>query len=127
MELKPCPFCGGKAGLRCDDYINGYTVAAPDYVIECEAPADQCPSHLRMADQDIDQLVAAWNRRAILTPPAPSASPDVQALVEALSGMLAIWEKTYYGGGAQHVRNADIEKHSHVMRAALAPFTGAKP
>jgi hypothetical protein len=52
--------------------------------------------------------------------------PEVAAMVEALSGMLAIWEKTYYGGGAQHVRNADIEKHSHVMRAALAALK-AKP
>ena len=123
IELKPCPFCGGKAGLRCDDYINGYTVAAPDYVIECEAPADQCPSHLRMADQDIDQLVAAWNRRAILTPPAPSASPDVQALVESMP----IPPKFVVQGSYEHGLADGIHQCRRAIRNALAPFTGAKP
>jgi hypothetical protein len=80
----------------------------------------QCPNGTEYVRADI-------LAQTLATPPALVASPEVQALVAALSGMLAIWEKTYYGGGAQHVRNADIDTHSHVMRAALAPFTGAKP
>lgn len=85
------------------------------------AEADKAAAVGAMREAAIDAI------RAITTPPALPASPEVQTLVAALSGMLAIWEKTYYVAYAQHVRNADIEKHSHVMRAALAPFTAVKP
>lgn len=48
-ELKPCPFCGGKAELRC--FMNFYWVKC----IKCEVSTDAKPS--------LEKTIKAWNRR----------------------------------------------------------------
>jgi hypothetical protein len=56
--------------------------------------------------------------RALPTPPALSASPDVQALVDAAQGVER-WDTARGYPIPYRVRDP--------LRAALAPFTGAKP
>ena len=74
IELKPCPFCGGEAKLmggklvvypECDSngaYVGADFECTPAYV-ECQnchaLSADFCTD-----DNDIDNAVEAWNRRA---------------------------------------------------------------
>ena len=57
MDLKPCPFCGSKAMLGCDDYS---IVASQKYYIECQGLYCLIQD---MEDLDYDVLVTAWNRR----------------------------------------------------------------
>ena len=49
-ELKPCPFCGGKAKVFDD---------AGSYVIWCES----CPGGVEDNYLTEDEIVLAWNRR----------------------------------------------------------------
>jgi hypothetical protein len=131
-KLLPCPFCGGEVRMSCDDYINGWIVMNPEYVIECDAPATQCPSHIRMADQNPDQLVAAWNRRDT-------------AEVLRLTARIAQFEAVVTAGDGLAKAADDVVNDRRIMdaefddfladtsaaldnyRAALAPFTEAKP
>lgn len=48
-QLKPCPFCGGKAELRC--FMNFFWVKC----IKCEVSTDAKPS--------LEKTIKAWNRR----------------------------------------------------------------
>lgn len=122
MELKPCPFCGGKAELRCDDYINGYIVADPDYVIECEAPADQCPNFVSMKDKDHDRLVAAWNRRADLSSPLGAvAMRDVASAVVAGMAPFYIGETRFadHASLAKQIPNIPLPDHAALLAHAM--------
>ena len=55
-ELKPCPFCGGKASVTFGD-------ARKWFYIECLN--DDCPIHVQgMWHLDMDNAIEEWNRRA---------------------------------------------------------------
>jgi len=61
IELKPCPFCGGKAEQQ-------------NYVLEAVVHCSCCfavirRTHARDADTGIPASAAAWDTRAALTPP----------------------------------------------------------
>lgn len=58
-ELKPCPFCGGKAELR-EERVNGYT----KYFISCEN--DNCNvvvETMSRVGNTAAQAVEAWESR----------------------------------------------------------------
>ena len=54
-ELKPCPFCGGKAKLVEDVLADGL------YVVDCLTP--MCYSH--ESGNSIDEAMKNWNTRPI--------------------------------------------------------------
>lgn len=61
IELKPCPFCGGKAVYRKKSGDYGYT---PDiHLVECT----RCDAEIRATSLDYkdlkDVVVDKWNRR----------------------------------------------------------------
>jgi Lar family restriction alleviation protein len=58
-ELKPCPFCGGKAMIRETTYGNNYDAY---FVWCCNKNCDIRPStkYLRLRKD----VIEAWNRRA---------------------------------------------------------------
>lgn len=52
MNLKPCPFCGGRVVMRCNfDY---------EYIIFCK----DCEVEVNTHYQVCDKAETAWNRRA---------------------------------------------------------------
>lgn len=122
MELKPCPFCGGKAGLSCHDYVNGYIVAGPYYVIECEAPADQCQNYVSMKDKDCDRLIASWNRRADLS--SPLGAVAMREAAAAIVGPMASSNSPYAANAGQSaydaIRAIPLPTHAALLAAALA-------
>ena len=64
-DLLPCPFCGGKANIDCDDYGPR---SSGNYFISCEnAGCGDDIESWRIECPIYDALVAAWNPRA---PPA---------------------------------------------------------
>ena len=57
-ELKPCPFCGGKAEIMVDD---------EEFYIQCKGmPTENCPSNCGLIEifYPKEEAIAAWNRRA---------------------------------------------------------------
>lgn len=78
VELKPCPFCGGKANFLIKTYMErgitrGYTfgiyctkcdIALPktNYIIEFEMSSDD--GELKVTTDERPQAIEAWNRRA---------------------------------------------------------------
>ena len=89
-ELKPCPFCGGKASLQKDG-----TSRIPCFIVQCECGA----STPWVEDGDSPDLIAEiavffWNSRA----PALESKPLSESrLVEAVKGLPA--EATYSAPG----------------------------
>lgn len=69
MELKPCPFCGGKAKLVISSFQNSDTTQW--HKIMCENAFD-CGAEIGTAisgwsayyEKEVEQLKARWNRRA---------------------------------------------------------------
>src|SRR6202789_2967643 len=99
MELKPCPFCGGKAYLRggeCSQEL--YSI----HCIEC-----QC----EMQDIDKSQAISLWNNRPTTEQPKPSA--EVEKIAEK-------WHKAIvYQHGFTHqeaITNAITEATSHLQQ-----------
>jgi Lar family restriction alleviation protein len=58
-ELKPCPFCGGKATLRSDF---GYKEGCQTAWVRCTCGADG-PISDSCAGETETEAIAAWNRR----------------------------------------------------------------
>ncbi len=57
IELKPCPFCGGKAVLRTWIYsFRGGT----NYVVQC----NDCNATVPIWFETAEESVRQWNRRA---------------------------------------------------------------
>ena len=79
-KLKPCPFCGGKAGFKKKGYISNNHTAGFSCTIEClncgctpiPRPHDLYISmdengEVEMTDASIalrDNMILAWNQRA---------------------------------------------------------------
>ena len=77
VELKPCPFCGGKANFLIKTYMErgvtrGYTfgiyctkcdITLPktNYIIEFEMSSDD--GKLKVTTDERPQAIEAWNRR----------------------------------------------------------------
>ncbi|MET4680438.1 Lar family restriction alleviation protein [Stenotrophomonas rhizophila] len=87
-ELKPCPFCGGDAGIRNwqDEELWSHAIVEWQKVhcTECECEGiSSCPGY----EPD---TVQAWNTRAALTPPEGyvlvPVEPTRQMQVAALEG-----------------------------------------
>ena len=57
-ELKPCPFCGGKAKLEFDDEACYHGGRGLDFV-ECK----KCHAKSALADSEIE-AITLWNNRA---------------------------------------------------------------
>jgi hypothetical protein len=108
-DLKPCPFCGGDAIARpsvvCDQWLYAY---CKDHT--CQGwTVSRCPP-------------ARWNTRATPTLSAAMELPEVRALVEALR--LA---EELYQVGLLYAPIDLISRVASTRRAALVPFTDAKP
>ena len=58
-ELKPCPFCGGKAELHKVEFSNELQVNLMVYTVAC-CMCNATTSYYVYADHAVD----AWNRRA---------------------------------------------------------------
>jgi len=71
-ELKPCPFCGGKAELN----VRGYSVAA--YCMKCQTDGPFCYREKR------DRAIELWNTRPIET----ALQEENATLREPTPGML---------------------------------------
>ncbi len=56
-ELKPCPFCGGKAQMKLEKHYDGRL----EYTPQCTKPS--CPGRITKKWLDHDKAVAEWNRR----------------------------------------------------------------
>lgn len=55
-ELKPCPFCGGRAILN---------IIGNKYYVDCNAKIGECPCIPKTFDFDVaEDAIEAWNRRA---------------------------------------------------------------
>ena len=57
-ELKPCPFCGGKAYLAEHDVERANGKPGKHYTITC----DRCLARVDCADKEV--VIIKWNRRA---------------------------------------------------------------
>lgn len=63
VDLKPCPFCGGKNIIH---FNNGFFVQV--YCVNCN-----CGTAVYKRDPDRDRAVEAWNRRAEPVKEQPAA------------------------------------------------------
>jgi Lar family restriction alleviation protein len=115
-ELKPCPFCGGKAASLED---GSHSTA---WEIGCYN--GQCAAEPHVWEATKEKAIAAWNRRADLPPTDAEVMehPKVKALVEALQFYAdkSNWfsEVPYLGTAAANIDLGDIS------RAALAALKG---
>ena len=67
-ELKPCPFCGGKAVIRNHNEMVGFGMSDTFYFVKCTA-CRMSGSKFGILDGDnkserIKKAITAWNRRA---------------------------------------------------------------
>lgn len=76
IELKPCPFCGGKASLHSD-------TDGPTWFVGCSN--SECPVEPHLYLNKGDEAAQVWNRRAELA--------DAQAEIARLRAALdAVYE-----------------------------------
>lgn len=54
MELKPCPFCGGKPVPVVDDETEDF------FGVKCFA----CGGSIQAEKESLDEAIEAWNRRS---------------------------------------------------------------
>lgn len=69
VEIKPCPFCGGKPRVTKDTLLGGITIECPQCAKMWSAanPSERWASDLGFYGWDgssTGAVVAAWNRRA---------------------------------------------------------------
>ena len=60
-ELKPCPFCGGKARTYRYQYGEKTGRLVTKYGVECVLCRAELP--IRLCSEQIEHTIAAWNRR----------------------------------------------------------------
>lgn len=61
-ELKPCPFCGGKAERKESYKITGSGRLIPQYCIKCGY--ERCGLYVVTCNRDtVEEAVEIWNRR----------------------------------------------------------------
>lgn len=60
-ELKPCPFCGGKAGVREHDFYDFFTYSV--VCLDCHVETRQFFGGLSSQPQQWDDAVEQWNMR----------------------------------------------------------------
>lgn len=75
IELKPCPFCGGKAAVLCERKMLTLD-RRPIFAVECRVGCDKCKIYFRQtcgvseteykaptAEDKYEEAVEMWNRR----------------------------------------------------------------
>lgn len=87
-ELKPCPFCGGQAGLFYGDSTEGY-IKGTGYV---EAFCGLCGARIRGFNRD--EVVSKWNTRPN---PWHTGEPIGENCFYALQRKGRIHPEPYYG------------------------------
>jgi len=125
-DLKPCPFCGSPAEA---DYSRGYSqypsglpgTAVAIYCQNCSADMCTCREDHRGTDAEVlmDELVQAWNRRAL-----PAAShPEAE---KWLGELLAIIHRD---GGHYQAQHGDEKavNDAHVILARMFSQSEAEP
>ena len=61
-ELKPCPFCGGKAVLKETYRYIGHGESIPQYFVKCGNA--YCDLYVATCNRDSEEeAIDAWNRR----------------------------------------------------------------
>lgn len=66
INLKPCPFCGGKAELTSKSESYGYGGNTDHYFVkctQCNCKGTDKDTYLEKREQCIIEAVAAWQRR----------------------------------------------------------------
>lgn len=88
--------------------------------IDCGGCYGSCvdPANCRIEDVAAIRDLPLPTHAALLA--AALKLPEVAAMRSDLVSMLAIWDKTYFGGGGRHQRDGDIEALSRKMRTTLA-------
>lgn len=60
-DLKPCPFCGGKARLKvCNKYFIVADKNIDCYLVQCDEKDCGCGTSY---ESTVDKAAASWNRR----------------------------------------------------------------
>jgi hypothetical protein len=116
MELKPCPFCGDGARLRCalwpsEGDTDGITHANPT-----ECPAEGFS--IGTADDGVS-VIAAWNRRALLSP-VEGKGEVIPILAKLLLDVNARADWYAEHGTAKQFHAA--ENMAEIVRAAIVAF-----
>lgn len=117
-ELKPCPFCGGKAKTWVQRLGNVGVCGCVDEDRTC--PIAPCigfslSDNVERANVERARAINRWNSRADL-PPTPAEAmrcPEVMALVEAMRNAIEAIDAAYDGPD-------DNGRYSTRERAALA-------
>ncbi len=109
-QLKPCPFCGGKAELW-------RAHAERTAWIACMSKCSVLVSNEHKTDAE---AIAAWNHREI---PAAQPSPDVAELVDMTYSLIAMVQHAI-GPGRDVFIEPDTGRKLSDARAALARVKG---
>jgi Lar family restriction alleviation protein len=94
--LAPCPFCGGEAERAHQEAQRGLGKAVYIWCPNCE-------SRTGLAWSGSAEAIAAWNRRAPITPPAADLVERVARAMIAPLGHdpAADWSRVYVGNGME--------------------------
>lgn len=83
-KLKSCPFCGGDAYIGGDGVVHFFVGCSACYCAVGEAyDRSAMPEHMFWT---ADEAIAAWNRRALLTPPAPAPEVEQPRSIKDITG-----------------------------------------
>ena len=119
-ELKPCPFCGGKAHVSRDH--------CPDeggifLFVKCHSCRSQSGEKYHSKGNDCPQTYAEvrdkWNTRAAPTPSAALELPEVKAVQDALEALMDALDQ--FDGGRDGVLKVNARTALAAIRKAQEP------
>jgi hypothetical protein len=117
VKLEPCPFCGGQAD---GPYLTGVADGAGEfYSIECVER--DCSAVI--TERGHDAAVAAWNRRAALSPPAHE-DERVREIADRLNARYRNCKKG--GGGHNEEETRAICREAELFLRALPSVSSAE-
>ena len=109
-ELKPCPMCGGNGNLISAD-------GRARFHVQCASMDCRCRT---LAYVDVDDAIAAWNRRASGWISVEDGLPDEDETVIAVTNC-GFMDIAPFIGGAFLIRCPDLECVSHWMKLPEPP------